>query len=169
MSVNIFTKQTEWFRLTCTVCTSITSRTLHLKSSRSSNSCKSLTKYCSNTIDASHQQVSARLDSANYITPSLLLYRYSLRTLFEVLKTHLGGQAYKKPEDYQEFFCFQLRVIPILSSIDRWKDFRIRRGRQADGDDHWPVTVTSKNEFPRCPNCHLEYKWRAKCANRIGI
>ena len=49
-----FHKQ-KWFRLTCTVCSSITSRKLHLKSSRPSNSCKSLTQYCSNTSDASYQ------------------------------------------------------------------------------------------------------------------
>ena len=56
----------------------------------------------------------------------------------------------QKTENYQGFFCLTMREIPILSSIDRWKDFQIRRRRQADGDDHWPVIVTSKNVSPRC-------------------
>ena len=91
--------------------------------------------------------LSARLASAN-CTLSLYMYHYSLWTLFEVFKTHLGGQTYKKTENYQWFFCLKLHEIPILSPIDQWKDFW--RRRQADGDDHWPVTVTSKNVFLRC-------------------
>ena len=50
---------------------------------------------CSHPIDAS----SAWLDSANCTNSPhkmTFLYRYPLRTLFEVLKTHLGGQTYTK-------------------------------------------------------------------------
>ena len=67
-----------------------------------------------------------------------------------MLKTDLGGQTYKKPEKYQGFFVLKPREYRSeyrsVSSIDR----RTFQGRQADGDDHWPVTVTSKNVFPRC-------------------
>ena len=45
--------------------------------------------------------LSARLDLANC---TLLLYRYSLLTLFEVFKTHLGGQTYKKNRELSTIF-----------------------------------------------------------------
>ena len=48
--------------------------------------------------------VSAVRFSKLYITPPLFQHHYSLRTLFEVLKTHLGGQTYQKCENYEGFF-----------------------------------------------------------------
>ena len=141
-----FHKQ-KWFRLTCTVCTSITSRKLHLKSSRPSNSSKSLTQYCSNTIDASYQPGSIQ-QTVHYsiITPVPLF----IANIVWSIENPFRRSNLQKTENYQGFFCLTMREILILSSIDRWKDFRIWRRRQADGDDHWPVIVMSKNVFLRC-------------------
>ena len=102
---------------------------------------------CSHPIDAS----SAWLDSANCTNSPhkmTFLYRYPLRTLFEVLKNPFRRSNLHKTENYQGFFDLNpAKYRSFRDFVDRWKDFR---RRQADGDDHWPVTVTSKNVFPRC-------------------
>ena len=108
---------------------------------------------CSHPIDAS----SAWLDSANCTNSPhkmTFLYRYPLRTLFEVLKNPFRRSNLHKTENYQGFFDLNpAKYRSFRDFVDRWKDFR---RRQADGDDHWPVTVTSKNVFPRCQlNMHV--------------
>ena len=61
----------------------------------------------------------------NDITPHKLLSCTAIRCehCLKYWKTQLRGQTYTKTENYQGFLGLQLREIPILSSIDRSKEF----------------------------------------------
>ena len=136
MSVNIFTKQ-KWFRLTCT---SITSRKLHLKSSRSSNSLqkphtilKRATVAIRSTLrqHASIQQTEQILHT-KWLSCTAIHCEHCLR----FWKTHLGGQTYTKTENYQGFFGLKPREIPILSRFRR----PIKGLSKKTGWWWWPLT-----------------------------
>ena len=157
VSVNIFTKQ-NWF-----TCTSITSRKLHLKSSRSSNSLQKIhTQNQSSALIGYPSLFLTILKRTTVATLSTLRQPGSIQQLYIIhhtkwlsctaihcqnKKKHLGGQTYKKPRSIKDFsFLNYEKYRYFCRSIEG----RIE-GRQADGDDHWPVTVTSKNVFLRFP------------------
>ena len=143
------------FKKTKLTCASITSRKLHLKSSRSSNSlqkphieailcsdCIPIVVFdnheednCSNTIDAN---LSARLDSAtvHYTTQNGFLgfpVPLFIANIFLSVKNRFRRSNLQRNEKYQGFFVLKPREYrSFRRSIDR----RTFEGRQADGDDH---------------------------------
>ena len=144
MSEYFLKKQNCRFRLTCT---SITSRKLHLKSSRSSNplekphtepilcsDCIPIVVFhnpeednCSNTIDAS----SARLDSAtvHYTTQNDFLgfpVPLFIANIFLSVRTPFRRSNLQKNEKYQGFFVLKPREY--RSFVDRSNDFRRKTG-----------------------------------------
>ena len=109
------------------------------KSSRYSNSLLKNSHNYSEEGDRSHpiDASSAWLDSANCTNSPhkmTFLYRYPLRTLFELLKNPFTRSNLHKTENYQGFFGLNpAKYRSFRDFVDRWKDFR---RRQADGDDH---------------------------------
>ena len=133
----------EYFQKTKLTCASITSRKLHLKSCRSSNSlqkphtepilcsdCIPIVVFdnpeednCSNTMDA----VSARLDSAtvHYTTQNDFLgfpVPLFIANTFLSVKNRFRRSNLQKNEKYQGFFVLKPRVV------DRLKEFRRKTG-----------------------------------------
>ena len=104
---------------------------------------------CSHPIDAS----SGWLDSSNCTNSPhkmTFLYRYPLRTLFEVLKNPFRrSNLHKNPRTIKDFSALNpAKYRSFRAFVDRSKDFW---RRQPDGDDHWPVTVTSKKRISAVP------------------
>ena len=144
VSVNIFTKQ-NWF-----TCTSITSRKLHLKSSRSSNSLQKIhTQNQSSALTGYPSLFLTILKRTTVATLSTLRQPGSIQQLYIIHHTKwlsctaIHCENKKKPsrrsnlqktEKYQGFFVLKLREIPLLSSIDRRQDPR------KTGLWWWPLT-----------------------------
>ena len=89
----------------------------------------------------------SRLESANYTllhTKWLPCTPIHYRNIVWVLKTHLRTSNSPITRSIKDIFDLKTNQNTDLGElIDR-------RTAQPDGDDHWPVTVTSKNVFPRC-------------------
>ena len=62
-----------------------------------------------------------------------------------VLKTHLRASSSPITRSIKDIFNLKTK-----QNTDP-RELIDRRTTQPDGDDHWPVTVTSRNVFPRCP------------------
>ena len=89
----------------------------------------------------------SRLESANHTllhTKWLPCTSIHYRNIVWVLKTHLRTSNSPITRSIKDIFDLKTNQNTDLGElIDR-------RTAQPDGDDHWPVTVTSKNVFPRC-------------------
>jgi len=103
-----------------------------------------------------------RLESANYTllhTKWLPCTPIHYRNIVWALKTHLRTSNSPITRSIKDIFDLKTNQNTDLGElIDR-------RTAQPDGDDHWPVTVTSKNVFPRCPLIPSDFLKRIVTSN----